>query len=303
MIIYLKFENKNRNFKLLKSMNNIINNNKKIIEELNMIKDKNDKIEFLSNTFKIYEKMTDKKKIKNDNDRNLYYAIIAEKIGRYNEICNYLENSYKNRTTDFNSVERELLFNAYKNIILEQRNSLNMIIPYEIYNKFFFTYVKEYKNKIYEELKLNRNRAINFIDEYLLKRAKDDKAIVLYYKWKGDFYRYIAEYSEGYIQKQIKDCVSKAYNKAINISLKLNVLNQIRLRLFLNYSKFLYNFLDEHKKAIEIAKNVIDEVNKEFPDIDKDISKNKKIKEIYESLKENLKVWEKNERDNLEINL
>ena len=102
--------------------------------------------------------------------------------------------------------QRELLFNAYKNIISEQRNSLNIIISYEN-NKIFSTYIKEYKYKIYEELKLNSKRAINFIDEYLLKRAKDNEAVVLYYNRKGDFYRYIAEYAEGKIQDQIKDFV------------------------------------------------------------------------------------------------
>ena len=42
-------------------MNKIINKNIKIIEELNIIKNENDKIQFLSSTLKLYKKINDKK--------------------------------------------------------------------------------------------------------------------------------------------------------------------------------------------------------------------------------------------------
>lgn len=119
----------------------------------------------------------------------------------------------------------------------------------------FLPYIIEYKNKIFEELKINWKRAKNFIDEYLLKRAKNDDAIVLYYKRKADLDRYITEYAKGNMKKQTTNLALKEYNEAIKRSLKLHVLNPVRLGLYLNYSKFLYNILDEHKKAIDIAKN------------------------------------------------
>jgi len=179
---------------------------------------------------------------------------------------------------------------------------LKTLISYEKNNpKQFLPYIKEYKTKIFYELKFNCKRAINFINEYLLKRAKDDEAITFYYKRKGDFYRYIAEYEKGNLKKLTKDSALKAYNQAIEISSKLNVLNLIQLKLFLNYSIFLYNILDEHKKAIEIAKEQLDEMNKKFPVIDEDDNENKELKEIYKLFKKKINIWEKNE-NNLTIN-
>ena len=167
--------------------------------------------------------------------------------------------------------------------------------------KQFLPYIKEYKTKIFDELKFNCKRAINFIDEYLLKRTKDNEAITFYYKRKGDFYRYIAEYEEGNLKILTKDSALKAYNQAIEISSKLNVLNLIRLRLFLNYSIFLYIILDQRKNAIEIAKDQLDEINKKLRVIAEDDNKKKEVKEIYKLFKDNINMWEKNE-NNLTIN-
>ena len=54
--------------------------------------------------------------------------------------------------------------------------------------------------------------------------------------------------------------------------------------------------MEDHKKAIEIAKNAINEVDKELPDIDKDADENKYLIMSYNKLKENLKSWESKEK-------
>ena len=59
---------------------------------------------------------------------------------------------------------------------------------------------------------------------------------------KGDFNRYIAQFAEGNLKKQFVDSGLKAYNKAIKRASKLEILNPIRSRLFLNYSIFIMKF-------------------------------------------------------------
>ena len=67
----------------------------------------------------------------------------------------------------------------------------------------------------------------------MLKKAKDDEAIVFYYKMKGNFNRYIVEFAEGNIKIQAEDSASKAYTEAIKRTSKLYILNQVSLELII----------------------------------------------------------------------
>ena len=261
----------------------------------------NDKIEM--NNTNTYKNNNANKKNENTQkySKNIYCSMVAEQANRYSEMCNFLEKEYKKRFTDFNSEERNLLSNAYKNLISNQRSSLRIINAYEKKEKkkdksVFLPYIIEYKKKVFDELKTNCKRVINFIDEYLLKRAKDNEAYVFYYRLKGDYYRYISEFAEGNFKIQTKDSASKAFNKAIKISSKLHILNPNRLGLLLNYLIFQNDILKDHKKAIEISKNAINKVDKELPGIDKNADENSDAIKIYELLKENLNMWESEEK-------
>ena len=250
------------------------------------------------------KKFMDKKEILfdkiNKNDKNLYFVNASKEMGKYDDMCNFLENEIKKRTSDFNSEERNLISNAYKDLISNPRSSLRIILAYEAKEKkkdhsYYLSYIIEYKKKIFEELKKNCSRVIKIIDEYLLKKAKDDEAIVFYYKMKGDYDSFIAESSEGNIKIQAEDSASKAYIEAIKRTSKLYILNPVRLELYLNYSVFLYEFLNDRIKAIDIAKKVISEADRELPNIDEDADENKDTVSLYNFLKENVECWESEE--------
>jgi len=115
---------------------------------------------------------------------------------------------------------------------------------------------------------------------------------------KGDFNRYITECSEGDIKKIAEDYASDAYNEAIKRVSKLQILNPIRLGLHHHYVIFLYEILDEHKKAIEIAQNVINEAEKKLPEIDEDADENRDTVSYYNLLKEDLDMWKRREDKN-----
>ena len=232
--------------------------------------------------------------------KNIYKALLAEKCSRYEEMCDFLEDEFKHRDKDFNEDERNLLSNAYKSYIQEIRATMKTILAYERTEKkkkksSVLTYTIIYKEQTLNDLINRCQRVIKFVEDYLLKRAENDEGIVFYLKMKADYYRYIAESAEGNLKKQKSDSSLKYYEEAIKRAKKLSVLNSIRLGLFINYSLFYYEILNNHKKAIDIAKNAVSEADKELPNIDKDADENKDTVNMYNSLKENLDIWESKE--------
>ena len=219
-------------------------------------------------------------------EKNVYLAMLAEQCSRYKEMVQFLEDMVKQRDKDLNSDERNLLSIAYKNSISGGRSAVRTIMAYEAKekkkeNSTFLPYITEYKKQVEDEL----------TDDQLLKKAEDDEAKVFYIKMKGDYNRYIAEYAEGDLKKQVSDDALKAYDEATEIAKTLPVLNPIALGLALNFSVFYYEVINDHKKAIEIAKAAVEKADKELPNIDEDADENRDTVSIYNLLKENLDMW------------
>ena len=129
-------------------------------------------------------------------------------------------------------------------------------------NSTFLPYITEYKKQVEDELTKLCQGVLKTTDEQLLKKAEDDESKVFYIKMKGDYNRYIAEYAEGDLKKQVSDDALKAYDEATEIAKTLPVLNPISLGLALNFSVFYYEVINDHKKAIEIAKAAVDKADK-----------------------------------------
>ena len=229
-------------------------------------------------------------------EKNVYLAMLAEQCNRFNEMVSFLEDMLKSRDKDLNSDERNLLSIAYKNSISGLRSALRTIMAYENKekkkeNSTFLPYIQEYRKKVEDELTKTCKNVLKVIDEDLLKKAEDDEAKVFYVKMKGDYNRYIAEYAEGDLKKQVSDDALKSYDEATEIAKTLPVLNPIALGLALNFSVFYYEVINDHKKAIEIAKAAVDKADKELPNIDEDADENRDTVSIYNLLKENLDMW------------
>ena len=92
-----------------------------------------------------------------------------------------------------------------------------------------------------------------------MPNAEKEDAKVFYYKMKGDYYRYMAEYTvEETAKKEIADKADEAYKTAMEIAKNLTTTNPIRLGLALNYSVFFYEIRDDSKLACELAKKAFD---------------------------------------------
>ncbi len=226
--------------------------------------------------------------------------MLAEQCNRFKEMVQFLEDMVKSRDKDLSSDERNLLSIAYKNSITLPRTAVRTVQAYEAKekkkdNSTFLPYIEEYKKRVQDELTGLCKGVIKTTDEQLLKKAEDTEAKVFYTKMKGDYNRYIAEYAEGDLKKQVTDDALKAYQDATNAAKELPVLNPIGLGLVLNFSVFYYEAMNDHKKAIEIAKAAIDKAEKEIPNIDEDAEENKDTMSIFSLLKENLDMWNSEE--------
>ena len=76
---------------------------------------------------------------------------------------------------------------------------------------------------------------------------------------KGDYYRYIGEYTKGEGNKKVADAALEAYNEATELAEKdLKTTNPIRLGLALNFSVFYYEIMNNPDEAMTVAKKAFD---------------------------------------------
>ena len=115
---------------------------------------------------------------------------------------------------------------------------------------------------------------------------------------KGDYNRYVAEYAEGDLKKQVSDGALAAYKEASESAKGLPVLNPIALGLALNFSVFYYEVLNDHDTACKIADEALTNANKELPNIDEDAEENRDAVSIVNLLKENLEMWKSETEEN-----
>jgi len=233
-------------------------------------------------------------------EKNVYLAMLAEQCNRFNEMVNFLEDMVRSRDKDLNSDERNLLSIAYKNSVSGGRSALRTIMAYENKEKkkessTFLPFIQEYRKKVEEELTKTCKNVLSMIDSELMKKASDDEAKVFYTKMKGDYNRYIAEYADGDLKKEVSDSALASYNEATDHAKNLPVLNPIGLGLALNFSVFYYEVMNDHAKAIQIASDALDKANKELPNIDEDAEENRDTVSIVNLLKENLDMWKSEE--------
>ena len=237
-------------------------------------------------------------------EKNVYMAMLAEQCNRFEEMTGFLEEMLKTRKTDLSSDERNLLSIAYKNSLTSRRTALRTVIAYENKeskkeNSTFLSYIKEYRVKIEKELTDMCKKVLDSIDEHLLTKADSPEGRVFYYKMKGDYNRYIAEYKKDDEKKAIAKQALEAYEKATEESATLSKIHPIVLGLALNFSVFYYEVMGDHELACTKAKTVLDTANKEMTGIDEQEmdENNRDALSIINLLRETLDMWKMEEEE------
>ena len=156
-------------------------------------------------------------------EKLLYLSILSEQCERYKDMISYLENLVSIKKEELNFDERNLLSIAYKNYISEIRNAIRVIMAYE--NKEttkgdspYLIFIIEYKEKIKNELEKECVKICNTIENKIKPKLTSKETKVFFGKMKADYYRYIAENTEGDIKKKYSDLSLGTYNETIAIS-------------------------------------------------------------------------------------
>ncbi|XP_076938177.1 14-3-3-like protein D [Bidens hawaiensis] len=132
---------------------------------------------------------------------------------------------------------------------------------------------------------------MNVIDQHLIPSCGGSgEASVFYYKLKGDYYRYMAEFKSGNDKKEVADLSMKAYEAAtVTAEAELPPTHPIRLGLALNFSVFYYEILNSAERACHLAKQAFDEAISELDTLNEESYKDSTL--IMQLLRDNLTLW------------
>lgn len=144
--------------------------------------------------------------------------------------------------------ERNLLSVAYKNVIGARRASWRIItsIEQKEENKGAeekLEMIKTYRGQVEKELRDICSDILNVLEKHLIPCATTGESKVFYYKMKGDYHRYLAEFATGTDRKDAAENSLIAYKAASDIAMNdLPPTHPIRLGLALNFSVSEYFF-------------------------------------------------------------
>jgi 14-3-3 protein epsilon len=178
-------------------------------------------------------------------EEHLYMAKITEQTERFEDMLEAM-NKVVAANAELTVEERNLLSVAYKNTIGSRRTAWRALSSIEKKEEQKGSknigLLRGYKSKIEGELNRYCNEILNLIDSQLLpKAASSPEALVFYNEMKGDYYRYISEYTTAADHKAAGENAHKAYTSATEQAIKdLKTTHPIRLGLALNYSVFHY---------------------------------------------------------------
>jgi len=229
-----------------------------------------------------------------EREDNVYLAKLAEQAERYDEMVDAMK-KVAALNVELTVEERNLLSVAYKNVIGARRAAWRIIASIEQKekskgNEHNVEKIKSYAAKIDKELNDIVSDVMNVIDKHLIPHATGEESKVFYYKMKGDYYRYKAEFTADEARKEAAQKSLEGYTEALKIAQEhLPTTNPIRLGLALNFSVFYYEILNEQQKACELAKQAFDDAIAKLDDLSEDSYKDSTV--IMQLLRDNLTLW------------
>jgi 14-3-3 protein epsilon len=227
-------------------------------------------------------------------EKDVYFAKLAEQAERYDEMAKHMEEV--GRSPDELSIEeRNLLSVAYKNAVGSRRAAWRIITSVEQKerskgNEEQAKHAKEYCKKVEKELEEICDTILGLLDGNLISKASTDESKVFYQKMKADYFRYIAEFSDGDGKAKAAENARLAYEDAQKVAEKgLAVTHPIRLGLALNYSVFLYEVLSNPDEACKMARTAFEDAIAELDSVAEDSYKDSTL--IMQLLRDNLTLW------------
>ncbi|XP_054155165.1 14-3-3 protein epsilon-like [Oppia nitens] len=225
---------------------------------------------------------------------NVYKAKLAEQAERYDEMVDAMK-KVATIDADLTVEERNLLSVAYKNVIGARRASWRIISSIEQKEELKgsetrIELIKTYRLQVEKELRDICLDILDVLDKHLIPTASSGESKVFYFKMKGDYHRYLAEFAAGNDRKEAAENSLVSYKSASDIAMtELPPTHPIRLGLALNFSVFYYEILNSPERACRLAKAAFDDAIAELDTLSEESYKDSTL--IMQLLRDNLTLW------------
>lgn len=231
-----------------------------------------------------------------DRDSLVYAAKLAEQAERFDEMVDHMK-AVAVLQYELSVEERNLLSVAYKNVIGSRRASWRVISSIEQKGDADkLNLITSYKKKIENELEEICADILLIIKDNLIPNSLSEEGKVFYYKMKGDYHRYLAEFQTADSRKESSGNALEAYNSAFSVAQEdLPPTHPIRLGLALNFSVFYYEILNSPDRACHLAKQAFDDAIAELDTLSEESYKDSTL--IMQLLRDNLTLWTSDQPD------
>ncbi|WOL02750.1 14-3-3 protein 7 isoform X1 [Canna indica] len=229
-----------------------------------------------------------------ERERQVFLAKLAEQAERYDDMVDFMKKIAR-MDIELTPEERNLLSVGYKNMIGTRRASWRIVCELEQKeeengSKQNAKSIGVYRKRIEDELTKICNDILSIIAIHILPSSTVGESIVFFYKMKGDYYRYLAEFKIGNERKEAVDQSLKAYQAATSTAMTdLPPGHPIRLGLALNFSVFYYEIVNCPERACHLAKQAFDEALPEINSLEESHYKESRI--VLQLLRDNLTMW------------
>jgi len=228
-----------------------------------------------------------------DDSNLIAMAKLAEKAERYDDMVAAMKTLAERAGAPFTEDQRNLLSNAYKNVVGDRRSAWRVVSSIEAKEASEgtdTTLTREYKSEIQKEILDLTHEVLNLIDRYLLRSTQDDEASIFYYKMKGDYLRYSVEvYAPSDNRANLANAAENAYKEAMDAAAILPSTHPLRLGLQLNYSVFKYEIRDDVEGACRLASQAFDDAVSELDSIEEESYKESTL--LMQLIRDNLTLW------------
>ncbi|CAM9186627.1 unnamed protein product [Chrysoparadoxa australica] len=218
-------------------------------------------------------------------------AKLSEQAERFDEMVEYMK-TVSQMPKELSVEERNLLSVAYKNVIGSRRASWRVIASIEGKDAISeqLPLIRDYKSKIEDELQGICDQILKIIESELIPNSTGGEGKVFYYKMKGDYHRYLAEFQSADDRKKSASDALEAYQAASELANQdLPPTHPIRLGLALNFSVFYYEILNSPDRACNLAKQSFDDAIAELDTLSEESYKDSTL--IMQLLRDNLTLW------------
>jgi 14-3-3 protein epsilon len=148
-----------------------------------------------------------------------------------------------------------------------------------------------------QELETICGEILAIIKDSLIQNSTSEEGKVFYFKMKGDYHRYLAEFQGEDKKKESSQAALDAYTSAqTTASENLPPTHPIRLGLALNFSVFYYEIFNSPDRACHLAKQAFDDAIAELDTLSEESYKDSTL--IMQLLRDNLTLWTSDQGDN-----